>query len=251
MKKKDETKIIYIKYIWIIPIGIIIFLLNIFLYDYEICKLKWFLDFKYISPLKFLMWFGFIGSIISLIFGIISTEIKCIDESTFRDIKYFCKVNKTIVDNSLNFYYDNFSVYFRNLWNIDKSIWYNFAVLCLFLLRIILFFFKKYFAILIIQKLNPVYFIGANSLFFLLQKSIIDIAEYVDNKNNYRNNYRNNYHYLIDIANLINLLGIIFYLELIEFNFCGLNYNLKKNILERSIQDSNIELFKDNIEENN
>ena len=88
-------------------------------------------------------------------------------------------------------------------------------------------------------------------MFFLLQKSIIDIAEYVDNKNNYRNNYRNNYHYLIDIANLINLLGIIFYLELIEFNFCGLNYNLKKNILERSIQDSNIELFKDNIEENN
>ena len=40
------------------------------------------------------------------------------------------------------------------------------------------------------------------------------------------------------MAELFSIIGIIFYLELIEFNFCGLNYNLKKNITIRSIDES-------------
>ena len=136
--KKEETTIIYIKYIWIIPIGIFIFLILSFFRAYTLCKLKWFLEFKNISPVKFLMWYGFIGSLICLIFGIISTEIKCMDESTFSDITYFCHVNKTIEDFSFNLYYDNFYVYFSNLWKIDKTRWFNIAVLCLLLFRIIL-----------------------------------------------------------------------------------------------------------------
>ena len=41
---REETTILYIKYKWIIPIGIIIYLLIIFLYSYSFCKLKLFLD---------------------------------------------------------------------------------------------------------------------------------------------------------------------------------------------------------------
>ena len=244
--KRKEISIIYIKYIWIIPIGIVSFLLLSFFRNYALCKLKWFLDFKYISPLKFLIWYGFVGSLICLIFGIISTEIKCIDKSTFSDITYFCKINNTIDDISVNYYYDNFFVYFRKLWKKDKTNWYNIAVIFLLLLRIILCFFQNYFSILIVQKLNPIYFIGANSLIYFFVKLATDIYNYVDD----RDNYKKSYHYLLTIPEFINVLGILFYLELIEFNFCGLNYNLKKNILQRSIQDSNIELYKDNIEEN-
>ena len=40
------------------------------------------------------------------------------------------------------------------------------------------------------------------------------------------------------MAELFSIIGIIFYLELIEFNFCGLNYNLKKNITIRSLDES-------------
>ena len=42
------------------------------------------------------------------------------------------------------------------------------------------------------------------------------------------------------------LIGFIIYLEIIELNFCKLNYNLRKYIIERSIEDSNtdIHLFK-------
>ena len=176
IKKKDKT-IIYIKYIWIIPIGIIIYLIILFFQSYILCKLKWFLDFKYISPLKFLIWYGFIGSLICLIFGIISTEIKCIDESTFSDIKQICCINKTIDDTSVNLYYDNFSVYFINLWKIDKSNWYNIASIFLLLLRIILCFSQKYFSILIIQKLNPVYFICAHTISYCFDDTFNDILD--------------------------------------------------------------------------
>ena len=34
----------------------------------------------------------------------------------------------------------------------------------------------------------------------------------------------------VDTASII---GLIIYLEMIELNFCGLNYNLKKNIIIR------------------
>ena len=37
-----------------------------------------------------------------------------------------------------------------------------------------------------------------------------------------------------DIASII---GFLIYLEMIELNFCGFNYNLKKNIVERSKSD--------------
>jgi len=39
-----------------------------------------------------------------------------------------------------------------------------------------------------------------------------------------------------DIASII---GFLIYLEIIELNFCGLNYNLKKNIIIRSESDVN------------
>ena len=31
--------------------------------------------------------------------------------------------------------------------------------------------------------------------------------------------------------------GLLIYLEIIELNFCNLNYNLKKAIIDRSIKD--------------
>ena len=54
-----ENKI-YIKYIWIIPIGISTFLIFIFMRSYAYCKLKWLFDIKYISPIKLLIVLHFI-----------------------------------------------------------------------------------------------------------------------------------------------------------------------------------------------
>jgi len=45
---------------------------------------------------------------------------------------------------------------------------------------------------------------------------------------------------MIIITFLIEILSIFIFLEIIELNFCGFNHNLKKNIINRSIDEKNI-----------
>ena len=40
------------------------------------------------------------------------------------------------------------------------------------------------------------------------------------------------------IGNWLAFIGFLVYLEIIELNFCGLNYNLRRKIIERSIEES-------------
>ena len=37
-------------------------------------------------------------------------------------------------------------------------------------------------------------------------------------------------------------MGFLIYLEMIELNFCGFNYNLKKNIINRGIDEYKLSL---------
>ena len=56
--------------------------------------------------------------------------------------------------------------------------------------------------------------------------------------------------------NFLGFIGFLVYSEIIELNFCGLSYNLRRKIIERSIEDSiqkiscnedqNESLFEDN-----
>ena len=41
---------------------------------------------------------------------------------------------------------------------------------------------------------------------------------------------------------IIIFIGLLIYLEMIELDFCKLNYNLKTTIIERSIQDYELEI---------
>ena len=49
---------------------------------------------------------------------------------------------------------------------------------------------------------------------------------------------------------LIISFGLLIYLEIIELDFCNLNYNLKKTIMGRSIQDYELENDNDNDNDN-
>ena len=40
-------------------------------------------------------------------------------------------------------------------------------------------------------------------------------------------------------GNVIAIFGFLIYLEIIEFEFCNLNYNSRKSIIKRSIDDVN------------
>ena len=44
--------------------------------------------------------------------------------------------------------------------------------------------------------------------------------------------------FLLDISgDIASIIGFLIYLEIIELNFCKLNYNLKKNIISRGEND--------------
>ena len=45
--------------------------------------------------------------------------------------------------------------------------------------------------------------------------------------------------FILDISgDLISILGLMIYLEIIELNFCNFNYDIKKRILIRAAKDS-------------
>ena len=237
----QKKEVIYKDNILIIPIAIVSFLIISFLKCYSLCKLKWFMEIKFISPLKFLIWFGFIGSIISLIGSIISSNIKCENSNTSININYICKFNKTINDTYNISYYDSFPIYFNALWKGDAL---KIIINSIFLLiKIFLFFIINYYQVLIIQKLEPIFYLFCESFKFIIYEILLFIYLLIDKDFNASG-------LLIFLAEVFNFLGTLIYLELIELNFCGLNYNLRKNILKRSSDDSKIEFDNNNNVEN-
>ena len=225
---KDNTKKkLYKDYKWIIPIGIISFILIIFIRGYSYCRLKWLFDLKYISEIKLLIIYGIIGSIFSLISSLISTIIPCIDKNVF--ITYFCRIER-----NNKYYFDNFLIFFQDLWENEKK-WIN----CLFILiKIFLLFLSNLFMVLIIKNLSPEYLIFSKDIIYFiieLTSFIFSIFDRID------------YSIFNLLTELFAILGVFIYLEIIELNFCGLNFYLRKNIIRRSKLETNFEIINSSI----
>ena len=195
-----------------------------------ICKLKWFFDLKYISPIKITILYSFIGTLICFIGSIIATKIKCVDKNHFNDIINICTVSITNENNLSDLYYDNIYVYLKDLWRENRTVWINLIFLIMNILKIFLTFLRILYIMMIIESLSPEYLICANTIFFLI---IEIIGLFID-----KITISKLYNFL---AQFFAFLGIVIYLEFIELNFCGLNYNLKKNIEKRGKEESNIE----------
>ena len=67
-------------------------------------------DFKYISPVKVLIWFGFFGTIFTFILSIISSFIKCGYEDSFNYIDSICQIYKKDSNGKTIYYYDNLAM---------------------------------------------------------------------------------------------------------------------------------------------
>ena len=230
--KNDKIRKIYKNrdYNWIIiPIGIISFILLTLLRAYSFTKTKWFFYTKYLSIIKFLLLYCFIGAILSFISSSISSLIECINIEKYPDIDLICKVQDY---NSIMLYYDNFYIYFNNIWNNNDHLSINIIRVSLFIFEIILSFLSKLYSLLIIKNLNPEYFICSNSIVHFFTKIATTITSYFTEDENIK--YYPKYEI---IAEFFSILAIIFYLELVELKFCGLDYYLKKNITIRSLED--------------
>ena len=226
---RGEEEKIYKKYLWFSIIGIIGFLLFFFLDAYVLCKIKWYFDLKFISSSKMLVYYGFLGIMFSLIISIITNFIEC-DNNEISS--YICFV----YDNDSHKYFDNFLIFFKNIWKEDRAAVVNFGYIIIILLKLFINVIYYYLKFIIIKYFSPEYLFCSDSIFFFITKIVSLIYYIVTNTLTID--------FIFDIlSQIFAILGTIIYLELIELNFCGLNYNLKKNIKCRANIEV-IELYK-------
>ena len=81
--------------------------------------------------------------------------------------------------------------------------------------------------LLIINFLNPIFVLMSDCIFYSIEKTVVFIG-----RNDKGGEVVSQFIY-IQIAELIEFIGSLIYLELIELRFCGLNKNIKRNIRKR------------------
>ena len=246
--KKLPILYIYKKLLYI-PIGILFYIILLICRAYVNTKIKWFMDLKYISPSKLLIYYGIMGTIVCTSVSIITTFIKCdiFDNKEKKLYNYICKIpynGPDIKINSTERYLENFKIYFDTfLGKVNtehNTIEIIYEIIIIFL-GMITFFFHKYFMIKVIQNLTPVYLVLSNPLYYIIQKTILVINNFFK-KGTFFSDDAIDFiisKFILDYSgDLFSIIGFLIYLEIIELNFCDYNYNIKINITRRSLLES-------------
>ena len=215
-------------------IGIIFYFILIILRSYVNTKIKWLMDSKYISIAKLIIIYGFIGTIFSSIACTITTFVNCPSSKNIG----LCKVELDTTNDNNNIklkYYDNFSIYFNKFEGINII-----EEIVVIILGFVTFFFNKYYSLLIIKYLTPVYIIFSFPMFFLFKKIILIFNTLIRIKAFFKENevYDNTKFFLDISGDIIAIIGFLIYLEIIILNFWKLNYNVRLSIIKRGIEDS-------------
>ena len=226
----DDEQKIYIKYYWIVFIGITFSILMTLLRSYTFCKMKILFD-KLILPSEILILSSFLGIFVNFIVSIIPSNYPCtndynnLKDDSFKDdfIKFICQVRES---NSTVLYFESYSIYFKELL---KN---NILLIILFIFKIGIYFCNKLFFIYIIKNLSAEFIVCANSITFSLVE-LFDLLYIFFTKTEF-----NLYKFFSAITQLSCLLGSIIYLELIKFHFCELDHDLNKNIQDRAVSES-------------
>ena len=236
-KREDGLlEILYVPYWWLIPVGIFIYFGMKIMRAYIKTKIKWYMDIKYISINKLLMNYGLIGTLFYTIICIISTFIPCSNENDIL-YNYICetsdtKINDTITNDTQTNetkYFASFSIYFTD-------ILYSHALpeVITLIFGIIGFSFYKYFSLMIIKNLTPIHLVFSLPLFYIMRKFILTISIIFNDHNNENISDIFYIKYILDfIGDFLCLFAYLIYLEAINLNFCNLNFNIRKNIIER------------------
>jgi hypothetical protein len=102
---KNDPAIIYIDNKFIIPLGIILYIILLICDSYILTKIKLFMDIRFLSVPEVLMYFGLFGSIICLITTFVSTHIEC---NYFEN--YICDIIKIENNNKTIYYLENYKI---------------------------------------------------------------------------------------------------------------------------------------------
>ena len=254
------------------------YLLGLFLHSLSSVKFKYFIDKKYISPYLIIIFIGLIGLVLNIILLFISNFINCGHSNyslNFCHATEYKKIDKTInetnytnITNSsysdvnytleMNYYFDNFLAYkdrmhdtfypHENNLNITYSkkvrkpkdgileIFFSLTILPLFG------FFKTTFDLFIIKELGVFHLLFPEVIYQFAKDLIIII--YKEAKG-ISDNTQITQFIFIGITDFFAIIGFSIYLELIQLKFCKFDYNIKENIIKRSmleIDEANIDI---------
>ena len=215
--------------------------------DYCWIKSKYLMDVKSYPPSKILMIIGSIGFIFIIIFFSIFTYVPC---KTFNNInkindiyinidtnkplelyKEYCKL-KEYDENSKTLYllFDSFKLVIQDYSNMETE-----DKLEIFLVIPLLFIFNlvnEVTQLLMIRYADPNNILIYRNIYYFLQVLIQMIINEGDQQ--YQTYLQ---FFLIEFEDLISIIGNMIYIEVLELNFCKLDYDLKKNIAKRGNND--------------
>jgi len=215
----NDKNIIYEEYPEFIPIGILIYLINIIIESFSNWDAKWLMDLKFISSNKLLMCYGILGFIINVLICIITTFVNCPN-----DLLGLCKAKKEERQ-----YLDNFVIYFEDLSKQKLII----IILTFYSLTFSL---KSFFYLLTIKHLTPFHVISMPTMYYFLLHIVLGIYTFVSDKGRIEDNL---FKFILELSTcFLAFLSFSIFLEFIELRFCLCNYNLRKNISRRSANDS-------------
>lgn len=221
-------EIYYIKKIYLIGVGIFLYIGLIILRSYANLNFKWYMDIKYISHFKILTAFGIIGTFCYFIICLISTFIKC---NNWDFWPYLAKVQK-----DQEKYLDKFDIYFQNFKNFKERF---FEILIVFA-GILAFFLNKLSTLLVIKYLTPVHVIFSIPFRYLLQK-VISISYSFTKTDKITKDIYKIYKLILDtLGDISSCIGFLIYLEIIVLKCYNYDYDIKNNIMKRGTKEYNI-----------
>jgi hypothetical protein len=198
------------------------------------------MDINYVSLYKIIFFMGLFGSIFIFITLIFTSIISCNENSKY------CKVKKYITDKNDKYlsYLDSLPIYLIELKDVFQNNDYKEFFLEIFVVTPLIIcanFIEFTFDMLIILYLDPNYTLISDTIYFGTTK----IIEYKIKGGYSFSKFSFDY-----LAEIFALVGYTIYLEIIELRFCGLNNDIKKNIIKRSESESSLKEIELNITNN-
>ena len=227
----EHTKLknLYVRFVFLIPVGILIYLILITLRSYVNSNLKVFMDKKNIDAFKLLLIYGSLGTVISFITCLNTTFVDCGNKNEKDIYAYFCKVQYN--DKK---YFDSFIAYYHSFKENKQSILNEIIKNTIATLS---FFIQKYCSIKIFERFNPIYLIFSFPVYYFIQKIILIITTAIKENSFFSKDHINyiTYKFSLDISgDIFSIIGFLVYLEIIELHFCHLEFNLRRYIMERA-----------------
>ena len=243
-----------------IPILIIGFIISFIMRDYSWVKSKYLIDIKSYPFSKILITTGAIGIILIIICYIIVTFIPCnsFDNANINNLTYIDIDNKeqkiflykqacNLMDYNeekkiLYFYYDNFIL----LINDYKNKLLQILIIPIYIIMNALIYFSQ---MMILKSLDSITLLINYNFNYFFSRLIYFIIIKADEQH-----FKHSLFILMEIQEIISIFAYFIYMEIIELKFCKLDYDLKKNIIFRSLEDNfeePIALFKEDDDKDN